>query len=217
MTRNTILIFITLCVSFNVAAAKEDKAVTEKYSYSLGYKIGENISNKYTETDKKSFIEGMKAAINGKPSSMSDAEMIQAIQNFTLNRNQARAKNVTTFISDYKKRKDVKALSDGMFYRVIKSGKGNSPKATSTVEVHYRGTLLNGKEFDSSYKRGKPAQFPLNGVIKGWTIAVQKMKPGDKWEILIPSELAYGSRGGPGGTIGPNETLLFEIELLKVL
>jgi len=217
MKRNTIMMFLILCVSHNVTYAKEDKSIIEKYSYSLGYKIGENINNKYSETDKKSFIEGMKAAINGKPSSMTDAEMIQSIQNFTIHKNQARTKSVTAFISNYKKRKDVKSLSDGMYYRVIKSGEGASPKATSTVEVHYRGSLLNGKEFDSSYKHGKPAQFPLNRVIKGWTISVQKMKPGDKWEILIPSELAYGSRGAPGGKIGPNETLLFEIELLKVL
>ena len=216
MKRNNIIMLLMLSLTCTLASAAEYKTMEEKYGYALGYKIGKNIANKFSGIDNEAFLAAMKAAINNKPSAMSEPNMIQAIENFNKNKNQASLKNTTSFIAAYKKRKGVKALSDGMLYRVIKSGTGASPQATSTVEVHYRGTLINGKEFDSSYKRGKPAKFPLNRVIKGWTIAVQKMKAGDKWEIVIPPELAYGSRGAPG-SIGPNETLIFEIELLKVL
>ena len=123
-------------------------------------------------------------------------------------------------IKEYKKKKGAKELSNGIYYRVIKSGdkKGTSPGPTSQVQVHYRGTHIDGREFDSSYKHGQPVTFPLNGVIRGWTISLQKMKPGDKWEVVIPSDLAYGLQGGPqGSTIDPNETLVFEVELLKVM
>jgi len=217
MKQDTIVMFLILSLMSTFSVASELKTVDEKYSYALGYKIGSNIKNKFTDINKKTFLKGMNAAIKSQKSTMTESEMTQAMQDYHKNKKQVELKEATTFVATYKKRKDVKALSDGMYYRILKSGKGTSPKETSTVEVHYRGTLINGKEFDSSYKRGKPAQFPLNRVIKGWTIAVQKMKPGDKWEILIPPQLAYGTRGAPGGVIGPNATLLFEIELVKVL
>jgi FKBP-type peptidyl-prolyl cis-trans isomerase FkpA len=104
----------------------------------------------------------------------------------------------------------------GLVYRSLKDGKGASPSATDTVKVHYRGTLPDGKEFDSSYKRGEPAQFPLNGVIKCWTEGVQKMKPGGKAKLTCPPSIAYGERGAGGGVIPPNATLLFEVELLEI-
>lgn len=217
MKQDTIVMFLILSLMSTFSVASELKTVDEKYSYALGYKIGDNIKNKFTDINKKTFLKGMNAAIKSQKSTMTESEMTQAMQDYHKNKKQVELKEATTFVATYKKRKDVKALSDGMYYRILKSGKGTSPKETSTVEVHYRGTLINGKEFDSSYKRGKPAQFPLDRVIKGWTIAVQKMKPGDKWEILIPPQLAYGTRGAPGGVIGPNATLLFEIELVKVL
>src|SRR5690606_17261370 len=109
----------------------------------------------------------------------------------------------------------VKTLPSGLQYKVVKEGGGKSPKATDTVSVHYRGTLIDGTEFDSSIKRGEPAEFPVNRVIPGWTEALQLMKEGAKWMLYIPSHLAYGERGA-GGAIGPNETLIFEVELLKV-
>ena len=120
------------------------------------------------------------------------------------------------FLKENEKKEGVKTLPSGLQYKVLKEGEGKSPKATDTVSVHYRGTLLDGTEFDSSTKRGEPAEFPVNRVIKGWTEALQLMKEGAKWMLYIPASLAYGERGTPGGPIGPNETLIFEVELLKV-
>ena len=121
-----------------------------------------------------------------------------------------------TYLKQNATKEGVHSTASGLQYKVLKEGTGKSPKATDTVLVHYRGTLLNGKEFDSSYKRNEPIEFPLNGVIPGWTEGVQLMKEGAKYQFVIPSSLAYGRRGTPGGPIGPDETLIFEVELLKV-
>lgn len=119
------------------------------------------------------------------------------------------------FLVENAKKPDVKQTPSGLQYKVLNPGAGKSPKATDTVLVNYRGTLLNGTEFDSSYKRNEPIEFPLNGVIPGWTEGVQLIKEGGKIQLFIPPNLAYGSRGA-GGAIGPDETLIFEVELLKV-
>jgi len=120
------------------------------------------------------------------------------------------------FLAENATQPGVKQTSSGLQYVIINAGEGRSPKATDSVKVNYRGTLLNGTEFDSSYKRNEPIEFPLNGVIKGWTEGLQLIKEGGKIKLFIPSNLAYGSRGA-GGLIGPDETLIFEVELLKVL
>ena len=119
------------------------------------------------------------------------------------------------FLAQNAKKQGITVTDSGLQYEVIQSGEGLSPSRTDRVTVHYRGTLVDGREFDSSYKRGKPATFPLNRVITGWTEGLQLMKVGDKWRLFIPSNLGYGSRGA-GGLIGPNETLIFEVELLKI-
>ncbi len=119
------------------------------------------------------------------------------------------------FLKANASKEGVKTTASGLQYKITKEGTGKSPKATDTVKVHYRGTLIDGKEFDSSYKRNEPIEFPLNGVIRGWTECVQLAKEGGKIELYIPSNLAYGERGAPGA-IGPNKTLIFEIELLQV-
>ncbi|KUJ83907.1 hypothetical protein AWR36_008845 [Microbulbifer flavimaris] len=119
-----------------------------------------------------------------------------------------------TFLEENAKKDGVVVTDSGLQYKVVREGSGDSPTADSTVEVDYRGTLIDGTEFDSSYARGEPVQFPVGGVIKGWTEALQLMKEGAKWELYIPAELAYGP-GGAGGLIGPNETLIFEVELHK--
>jgi FKBP-type peptidyl-prolyl cis-trans isomerase FklB len=120
-----------------------------------------------------------------------------------------------TFLAENAKKKVVKTLASGLQYRVIKKGSGTSPGKTDSVTVNYRGTLIDGTEFDNSYKRGKPATFRVDGVIAGWTEALQLMKPGAKWQLFIPAKLAYGARGA-GPRIGPNSTLIFEVELNKV-
>lgn len=120
-----------------------------------------------------------------------------------------------TFLLANSTKEGVQTTSTGLQYKVLTPGEGRQPKASDTVLVHYRGTTIDGAEFDSSYKRREPIEFPLNGVIRGWTEGVQLMKEGSKFEFYIPSELAYGSRGA-GGAIGPDETLIFEVELLKV-
>jgi FKBP-type peptidyl-prolyl cis-trans isomerase FkpA len=128
---------------------------------------------------------------------------------------QSDAEKGAQFLAENAKKEGVKVTPSGLQYKVITEGTGKSPAATDTVQVHYRGTLLDGTEFDSSYKRGNPATFGLNQVIPGWTEGVQLMKEGAKYQFVIPSKLAYGAAGA-GGRIGPNETLIFEIELLKV-
>jgi len=120
------------------------------------------------------------------------------------------------FLAENAKKEGVKTTASGLQYKVLKEGTGKSPQATDTVSVHYRGTLLDGTEFDSSIKRGQPAEFPLNRVIPGWTEGVQLMKVGAKYQFTIPSKLAYGERGTPGGPIPPNSTLIFEVELLAI-
>lgn len=120
------------------------------------------------------------------------------------------------FLQENAKKEGVKTTASGLQYKVLTEGTGKSPKATDTVTVNYRGTLLDGTEFDSSYKRGEPISFPLNRVIPGWTEGVQLMKEGAKYQFYIPANLAYGKQGTPGGPIGPDETLIFDVELIKV-
>ena len=120
------------------------------------------------------------------------------------------------FLKENAKKEGVKTTASGLQYKVLKEGEGKSPKATDTVKVHYKGTLIDGTEFDSSYKRGEPIEFPLNGVIPGWTEGVQLMKEGAKYQFTIPSKIGYGERGTPGGPIPPNATLIFEVELIQV-
>ena len=120
------------------------------------------------------------------------------------------------FLAENKKKEGVKTLPSGLQYKVITEGTGKSPKASDTVTVNYRGTLIDGTEFDSSYKRGQAASFQVNGVIKGWTEALQLMKEGAKWQLFVPSNLAYGEKGTGSGPIGPNATLVFEVELISV-
>jgi FKBP-type peptidyl-prolyl cis-trans isomerase FklB len=119
------------------------------------------------------------------------------------------------FLAENKKKEGVKTTPSGLQYKVIKPGKGKKPKSSDTVTVNYRGTLIDGTEFDSSYKRGQPATFQVSGVIPGWTEALQLMEEGAKWQLFIPSNLAYGERGA-GGVIGPNATLIFEVELISI-
>lgn len=217
-----IAILLVSSIAGNSVSAKELKSVDERFSYAMGFSVMQNFKRQDVQIDVDAFVQAIQDIANNKEPSLTIEQMQAAVQEYkeslTKRQTEVAEKNLKdgkAYIEEYKKNKDSKLLSDGIYYRVLKSGTGDSPKATDTVEVNYRGVHIDGKEFDSSYKRGKSISFPLDGVIKGWTIAVQKMKVGDKWQVVIPSDLAYGSKGSPGA-IGPNETLVFDIELLGI-
>lgn len=202
---------------------KDDK---DKVSYAIGLNIGKSMKKEGLEINPDALAAAMKDVFADAKAQLTDEEVQTVMQDFQkkmmakqmaareegLGKNKAEGEK---FLADNKKKEGVKTTASGLQYKVIKDGTGKTPKATDTVKTHYRGTLINGTEFDSSYKRGEPAEFPVNGVIKGWTEALQLMKEGAKWQLFIPSELAYGERGA-GGDIGPNSTLIFDIELLSV-
>ncbi len=198
----------------------------EKVSYIIGVNIGRNLKAQSVEVDPDLVSKGMKDVASGGKLLMTDDEMkgtMEAFQKEMTTKHNEELKKVgeknkaegEAFLAANKKKPGVVTLPSGLQYKVITEGKGKAPKATDIVTVNYKGTLIDGTEFDSSYKRGEPATFPVNGVIPGWTEALQLMKEGSKWELYIPSNLAYGERGA-GKTIGPNATLVFEVELLSV-
>lgn len=201
------------------------KTAADPVGYFLGFQFGANLAqNGITAGDVKQeeVIKGMLDALSGKDPAVSD-EVIQGAMKAFEQKLQARAAEKAKakmaegqkYLDDNKKKEGIQVTSTGLQYKIIKSGDGASPKATSEVSVHYEGKLTNGKVFDSSIQRGQPASFPLNRVIPGWTEALQRMKVGDKWQLFIPSNLAYGEEGR-APVIGPNEVLVFEVELLEV-
>ncbi len=202
---------------------KDDK---DKISSSIGLNIGKSMKQEGLDINPDALAAAMKDVFAGAKPQLTEEQVQQVMQDFQkqmmakqmaareegLGKNKAEGEK---FLTNNKKKEGVKTTASGLQYKVIKDGTGKTPKATDTVKTHYRGTLINGTEFDSSYKRGEPAEFPVNGVIKGWTEALQLMKEGAKWQLFIPSDLAYGERGA-GKDIGPNSTLIFDIELLSV-
>ncbi len=205
------------------AAPKDQK---DKVSYSIGVEIGKNLKKQSVDVNSEFLVKGVKDAYSGEKLLLTDDEMKEALTAFqremmakqmeiakkTGEKNQ---KEGEAFLAENKAKEGVTVLPSGLQYKVIKAGTGKKPKATDKVTVHYRGTLIDGTEFDSSYRRGQPVSFPVNGVIAGWTEALQLMEEGAKWQVVIPSKLAYGERGA-GPQIGPNATLIFEIELISV-
>jgi FKBP-type peptidyl-prolyl cis-trans isomerase FklB len=207
----------------DAAELKEDK---EKISYSIGMDIGENLRRGSVEVDADILANGLKDAYGGGKTLLTEEQARQAIADFqnTLTAKKAETMRILSeknkadgekFLAENAKKAGVKSLPSGLQYREITPGKGKSPKAADTVTVHYKGTLIDGTEFDSSFKRGEPATFPVSGVISGWTEALQLMKEGAKWHLFLPPNLAYGERGA-GRDIGPNATLVFEVELISV-
>src|SRR5213596_2109331 len=193
----------------------------DKVSYSIGMNIGFNLSKQKVDINPDILAAGIKDAIAGKPQLTQDQVkdvMAQFEKDMEQKQKQLGEKNKTEgakFLEENKKKAGVKTTASGLQYKVVKDGTGAQPKATDMVTVNYRGTLIDGTEFDSSYKRGQPATFPVNGVIKGWTEALQPMKQGSKYQFFVPSNLAYGERS-VGPDIAPNATLIFEVELLDV-
>jgi FKBP-type peptidyl-prolyl cis-trans isomerase FklB len=194
----------------------------DKFSYSIGVNIGSNLKRQNIPFNPDALTAGIKDAIAGKPQLTNDQikEVMAAFEKDMEQKQKAsgekNASEGTKFLEENKKKEGVKTTASGLQYKAIKEGTGPQPKETDTVTVNYRGTLIDGKtEFDSSYKRGEPATFPLNGVIKGWTEGLQLMKVGSKYQFFIPPNLAYGDRA-VGPDITPNSTLIFEVELLGV-
>ncbi|MEA1888437.1 MAG: FKBP-type peptidyl-prolyl cis-trans isomerase [Pseudomonadota bacterium] len=204
-----------------LSMATELKSDKQKFSYSVGYRLALSLKNEGLDVEPAAFSAAMKDALSDAKPAMTNDEMqasMAAERDKQLKVIQDKvAENKKTgdkFRADNAKKAGVKTLDNGIQYKVITSGKGKQASKDSEVTVHYKGTLINGTEFDSSYKRDKPATFGLTGVIKGWQEVVPLMKVGDKWEVVIPPEFAYADKGA-GTAIGPGETLIFEIELLE--
>ena len=194
-------------------------------SYAIGADIGGNLKRQEIDVDPTAIARGLSDSLSGK-ALLTDAEVQAALAEFRsqmMARMEARQKTAATdnlkkgeaFLAANASKSGVKTTASGLQYKVLKAGTGKSPKASDTVRVHYHGTLIDGTVFDSSVDRGEPIEFPVTGVIPGWVEALQLMKEGDKWQLFIPAALAYGERS-PGGAIGPNSTLLFDVELLAV-
>ncbi len=202
------------------------KTQRDKVSYSMGLDIGRMLKMQGVDVDLELVTRGLKDAYTGNQPLLTDEEMQEVLTNFKkefIAKQQELAKQQgeknkregEIFLEANKKKEGVQTLPSGLQYKVLKAGAGKKPTTTDTVTVHYRGTLIDGKEFDSSYQRGKPATFPVNGVIPGWTEALPLMEEGAQWELFVPSNLAYGERGA-GREIGPNATLIFEVELISI-
>jgi FKBP-type peptidyl-prolyl cis-trans isomerase FklB len=200
----------------------------QKASYALGMKIGSDLKRQGVSTSVDAAItaRGLKDALSGSKLLLTDDQeksALMQLQSDVHAAQDAKAKEASgpahkageAFLAENKSKEGVVSLPSGLQYKILTAGTGPKPTANDTVTCNYKGTLLNGKEFDSSYKRGQPASFPVSGVIKGWTEALQLMPVGSKWQLFIPADLAYGDRGA-GGDIGPGETLIFEVELISI-
>ncbi len=214
-----------LLLSFQATAGNALSTDQEKFSYLLGINAAKSLQDKGLEIDNQAFILGLEDALQGKELKLTKEEMdkaVESVQKQLMASLEARhkeaakqnAENGKKYLAENAKKPGIKTLESGIQYKVIKSGQGNSPSADDTIFAHYEGRLINGKVFDSSYQRGTALKFGMAGVIPGWGEVLKIMKPGDKWEVTIPSNLAYGAKGA-GRTIGPNETLIFIIELIQ--
>jgi FKBP-type peptidyl-prolyl cis-trans isomerase len=198
----------------------------DKISYAIGLNIGAGMKKDSLDIDPNILLRGLKDAMSGAKPLMTEEETKVVMTEFRtemMKKKEAEAQQAALanklagqqFLAANKTKEGVVTLPSGLQYKILKEGTGPKPTATDTVVCNYRGTLINGTEFDSSYKGGKPATFAVNQVIKGWTEALQLMPVGSKWQVFVPSDLAYGERG-PGAEIGPNSTLIFEIDLLSI-
>ena len=223
------VVVLGILILVSQASAQESpvlKNQKDKVSYVIGMEIGNNFKKQSIDIDPEILARGIKDALSGRKPLVTEQdakETMAAFQKEMMAKHAETMKGVgeknrkegEAFLVENKKKEGVKTLPSGLQYKVVKVGTGKKPKSADTVTVNYRGTLIDGTEFDSSYKRGQPATFPVSGVIPGWTEALQLMEEGAKWQVIVPSKLGYGERGA-GPTIGPNATLIFEIELISV-
>lgn len=220
--------YLVGCAPEEANSAPEVKLDNPKnrISYTIGVNIGQDFKSQQMDIEPDALLMGLKDTLAGKELQLTEDEMVQEIQNFQqemqtklmAEREEQAAKNKAegeAFLAENAKQDEVIVTESGLQYKILEPGQGDSPGPADVATVHYRGTLLDGTQFDSSYDRGEPASFPVGGVIPGWTEALQLMKPGAKWQLFIPAELAYGERGA-GQDIGPNATLLFDVELISV-
>jgi FKBP-type peptidyl-prolyl cis-trans isomerase FklB len=214
-------------------AAAKPGAVTsltttkEKASYAIGMNLGGGLHRQNVDVDSAALVQGLKDTLSGNKTLLTEeearaalmqlqSEMQAKMQAKQTAEGEANKKEGDAFLAANKTKEGVVTLPSGLQYKILTAGSGPKPTATDSVVCNYKGTLINGTEFDSSYKRGEPATFPVTGVIKGWTEALQLMPVGSKWQLFVPADLGYGPRGTPGGPIGPNSTLIFEVELISI-
>lgn len=212
---------------FKKGLADGANATPEKLGYAFGVMNGYGMKEQGIDINIDKFAAGLADAIGDKDSALSETELKDVMKEFQAtmmkkaqDKQEADGKKSDEagkkFIDENKKKEGVKTTASGLQYKVVTEGKGAKPTAEDTVKVHYKGALTSGTEFDSSYKRGEPAEFPVKGVIKGWTEALQLMPVGSKWQLVIPSDLAYGEQGMPP-TIPPKSVLVFDVELLEIV
>lgn len=214
-----LLVGVTLpmvCISAELVTDKQ------KFSYALGAQIGRNVSQQGIPLDTEAFAAGVSDILNNSDLQLTTEQMQAAAEKYQQQLKAERkvkgdenSSKGAAFMAENKKSAGVEVLDNGIQYKVLESGNGDKPTIDDTVVVHYRGTLINGQQFDSSYERGEPVEFKLSQVIQGWQEVLPLMQEGAKWQVVIPPELAYGESGA-GANIGPNETLIFEIELIEV-
>lgn len=221
-----VISFFIMACQGNTQEQAHIKSFKDSISYSIGMNIGKDLKHQSIEIDPDVLAQAIKDVIADRKLLLTDDQVrscMGSLQKEVMAKQEQKnkvegdknMKEGQAFLATNKTKEGIKVTASGLQYKVLKEGTGPKPTATQTVSVHYRGTLLDGTEFDSSIKRGQPAEFPVNGVIKGWTEALQLMPVGSKWQLFIPPDLAYGPQGA-GGTIGPNATLIFEVELLAI-
>ena len=227
MKKMILAVGMAAALSANVSAesVKVLENDQQKVSYSFGLVLGKRMQNDLPDLNVDLFMQGVKDAMENKAGLLSDEQVADVLAKFQRDMQQEQMEKVqklaeennkigADFLAKNKQKEGVVTLESGLQYKILKEGKGPQPGANDVVKVHYTGSLINGEVFDSSVERGDPVTFPLNGVIAGWTEALQLMPTGSKWQLYIPSELAYGANGNR--SIGPNETLLFDVELLGI-
>lgn len=221
-----VCIALALPGTARAADAPALKGEKDRLGYSIGMDIGTMLRLQGVEADAESLAKGMKDAFTGGKTLLTEDEARAEIEGYRKKIEEKQAEEMKKlgeknkaegdmFLAENAKKEGVKTLPSGLQYKVIAPGTGKTPKASDSVTTHYRGALIDGTEFDSSYRRGQPATFPVSGVIPGWTEALQLMKEGARWQLFLPPSLAYGERG-VGRDIGPNSTLIFEVELISV-
>jgi FKBP-type peptidyl-prolyl cis-trans isomerase FklB len=203
-------------------AAKKPTVLTlnttkDKASYAIGMNMGKGMHKESVDIDPAILLRGLKDGLAGGKTILTDEEARAAITALQVDLRKKQEEKMQAFLSENKTKEGVVTLPSGLQYKILTEGTGPKPTAADSVVCNYKGMLIDNTEFDSSYKRGQPATFPVSGVIKGWTEALQLMPVGSKWQLVIPSDLAYGARGGPQGSgIGPNAVLVFEVELMSI-